>query len=167
MHPDTAQSALRAAAVVPESVAQPAPALLLRIEAPDRRTPRGQWLAKGSRREKGINSVLGTYQFSCGGTASMVTASSVMNQLATPAASRDTNSRIVSGHAAWSHWHAISTSSLPASRHASPQYFFPRGTSHRQGMCAHFLVSCFAIMISSFPAPFNFSTKASRLLASR
>src|ERR1700720_977325 len=67
MHPDTMQSVLRAVAAVPDSVAQPARALLLRIEAPDRRTPQVQWLAKGNRKEKGTNFVLGTYQFSCGG----------------------------------------------------------------------------------------------------
>src|SRR6266852_9179750 len=109
MRPDTMQSALPVAAVVPESVARTEPVVLVEIGEPDRRTLPGRWLAKGNRKEKGINFVLRTYQFSCGGTASKVTASSVMNQLAALAASRDTNSRIVSGHAAWSHWHAIST----------------------------------------------------------
>src|SRR6266849_102774 len=102
MHPDIVQSAPRVAAAVPESVERPEPVLALRIEVPDRRTPPGQWSAKGTRKEKGTNSVLETYQFSCGGTASMVTAKTVINQLA-KAAIRDTNPRIVSGHVAWSH----------------------------------------------------------------
>src|ERR1700686_1532896 len=67
MHPDTMQSAPRAAAAVPESVARPEPVVALRTEAPDRRMPPGQSLVKSNRKEKGTNSVLGTYQFSCGG----------------------------------------------------------------------------------------------------
>src|ERR1700694_4565723 len=102
MHPGTTQSTLRVAAVVPASVARPEPALVLRVEGPDRRTPPGRWLAKGNRKEKGTNFVLETYQFSCGGTALMVTARTLINQLA-KAAIRDTNPRIVSGHVVWSH----------------------------------------------------------------
>src|ERR1700674_1214272 len=67
MHPDTMQSALRAAAAVPESVARPEQVVALRTEAPDQRTLSGQSLAKGNRKEKGTNFVFGTCQFSCGG----------------------------------------------------------------------------------------------------
>jgi len=46
------------------------------------------------------------------------------------------------------------TSSLPASRQASPQYCCPAGTSQRHGMCAHFLVVSFAIQ--NLPPARNF-----------
>jgi len=61
-------------------------------------------------------------------------------QSAKSAALRVANGRNVSGQAGWSHWHAISTSSLPASRHACPQYSSPLATSQRHGMCAHLFV---------------------------
>jgi hypothetical protein len=47
----------------------------------------------------------------------------------------------VSGQAAWSHWHAISTSLLPAFLQASLQYFSPDATSHLHGIWAHFAFS--------------------------
>src|SRR5215471_6723617 len=50
-----------------------------------------------------------------------------------------------SGHCGWLHWQAISTSSLPASRHSWLQYSWPCGTLQRHGMCAHFLF-CWSIM---------------------
>jgi len=49
-------------------------------------------------------------------------------------------------HCGWSHWQAISTSSLPASRHASPQYFCPSGTSQRHGIWAHFFTFGFSMV---------------------
>lgn len=52
-----------------------------------------------------------------------------------------------SGHCGgWSHWQAISASSLPASRHASPQYSCPSGTSQRHGICAHSFIFGFAMI---------------------
>src|SRR5262249_46486227 len=38
-----------------------------------------------------------------------------------------------SGHRGWLHWQAISTSALPASRHAWLQYSWPCGTLQRHG----------------------------------
>src|SRR6266852_9497343 len=96
--------ALRAAAAAPESVAQPEPVVVLRIGRPDRRTLLVQWLAKGSRKEKGTNPVLkrsrlillrrGRHQSSPPDSR---------YQLARSATIRGPNCRIVSGHAVWSH----------------------------------------------------------------
>src|SRR5258707_13142017 len=87
------QSALRVAAAVPESVAPPEPVVLVRFGEPDRRTPPGQWLTKGNRKEKGTNFVSGTYQFSRVGTAP-VAASSVVHQLGALSRGPETNFRI-------------------------------------------------------------------------
>lgn len=51
-----------------------------------------------------------------------------------------------SGHTGgWSHSHAISTSSDPASAQRCPQYFSPAGTRQRHGMWAQVLSSVFGI----------------------
>ena len=53
----------------------------------------------------------------------------------------------VSGQVPWSHWHAISTSSDPASLQTGPQYLSPAWARHRHGMCAHLFCSFVVIVI--------------------
>lgn len=59
----------------------------------------------------------------------------------------------VSGQVLWSHWHAISTSSDPASSQAWPQYLLPGCTKHRHGRCEHlFSVVVITFFLSQLPA---------------
>jgi len=75
-------------------------------------------------------------------------------------------SMAVSGQAGgWSHWHAISTSSDPASSQNLPQYVWPAATTQRQGTCAQVLFSPFDIRISNlFQDDLALHLELSRLL---
>jgi len=157
VHPDTVQLVLRVVAVVPDSVEQPQPVVAPRIEASDRRMLPEQWLAKGNRKEKGTNSVLETYQFSSGGTASMVTAR-IRHQSVDQVSDKSRHKR---PNRERTRRNGRIGTRFPRRRFlrrdtSLRQYFSP--AVHRTDkVCVHTSILLIHIYDSSFPTPPNFS----------